>query len=78
MNYSIIWKLREGGLVTFRFEVENVPTLADALAAFRHAEPNGYLVRAYAHEPIDPALLAGLMGHLEQKIVADGWRSLGD
>jgi hypothetical protein len=35
-------------------------------------------VRAYAHEPIDPALLAGLMGHLEQKIVADGWRSLGD
>jgi hypothetical protein len=55
-----------------------VPTLADALAAFRHAEPNGYLVRAYAHEPIDPALLAGLMDTLEQKIVADGWRSLGD
>jgi hypothetical protein len=78
MNYSIIWKLREGGLVTFRFEVENAATLADALESFRRQEPEAYIVRAYAHEPIDPGLLAGLVAHLESKIVADGWRSLGD
>jgi folate-dependent phosphoribosylglycinamide formyltransferase PurN len=78
MNYSIVWKLRPGGLVTFRHELTDMPSLAAALEAFRRAEPEAYLVQAYAHQPIDPVLLAGLMDTLEQKIVADGWRSLGD
>lgn len=78
MNYSIIWKLRPGGLVTFRRDLDDMPTLAAALEAFRRIEPDAYVVRAYAHEPIDPALLAGTLEHVERQAVADGWRSLGD
>lgn len=81
MSYSIVWKLREKGVVVFRKdfgEDDNIRDLAHALEVFRRDEPDAYIVRAYRHEPIDPHLLAGLLGHLEQKSVKDGWRSLGD
>lgn len=78
MNYSIVWKIREGGTVTFRRDLNDMRDLAHALEVFRREEPDAYVVRAYAHEPIDPAVLAGVMEHLEQKAVAKGWRSLGD
>ena len=78
MNYSIVWKIREGGFVTFRRELEDMRSLEHALEVFRREEPDAYVVRAYVHEPIDPALLAGLWQRLDQKAVADGWRSTGD
>lgn len=81
MSYSIVWKIREKGVVVFRRdfkEDDDIRDLSHALEVFRREEPDAYIVRAYKHEPIDPNLLAGLLNHLEQKAVTDGWRSLGD
>jgi len=78
MNYSIVWKIRENGAVTFRRDLDDMPSLADALAKFRREEPEAYIVRAYVHEQIHPELLAGVLNHVEQTAAADGWRSLGD
>lgn len=78
MNYSIVWKIREGGVVTFRRELEDMPNLPAALEAFRREEPDAYILRAYAHTPVDPWVLAEMMEALEKKALADGWRSLGD
>jgi hypothetical protein len=76
-KFSIVWKLREAGRVTFRRDL-NAASMEEAIALFRREERHAFIVRSYEWTPIDPALLAGLMGHLEQKAVADGWRSLGD
>ena len=78
MNYSIVWKIREGGVVTFRRDLDDMRDLTHAMETFRREEPEAYVVEAYAHTPINPHLLNEVLEHLEKKAVADGWRSLGD
>lgn len=77
-NFSIVWKLRPKGAVTFRRDVENVPCLGDALKVLMREEPGAYVVEAYVHKPVDPYALEQLYAHLEKKAVAEGWRSTGD
>jgi len=79
MRYSIVWKLREKGVVVFRHEFDHDhSSLEAALAEFRRVEPDAYVLRVYRHEPIDPHLLAGVLEHVERRAIADGWRSTGD
>jgi len=79
MRYSIVWKIREKGVVVFRHEFDHDhDSIEAALLEFRRHEPDAYVVRVYKHEPIDPYLMAGLLEHLEKRAVEDGWRSTGD
>jgi len=79
MKFSIIWKIREKGVVVFRHEFDHEhASLEEALVEFRQHEPDAYVVRAYIHELIDPHLLERLLARVEQKAIADGKRSLGD